>query len=166
MTRWMTRWPIALSLALLGCPKPIDPPREVEVASTSAAPVVEVEAPSRCVYDDECPRGEICDGNECLLAPDSDAPTCGVPAIQFARGSAKLSPNNQLRLAAAIDCLRELATLELAACVEPSEDPELAERRGASVIGLLTSLGVPGERLRVSECPTSSGRLVALGRAN
>jgi hypothetical protein len=154
-------------LVMLACPKPIDPPHEVEPASTTSPCEGEAcdreSTPGPCTYDDECPRSEICDGGECLLVPASATDDlCGLPAIQFARDSARLSPNNQLRLADALTCMRELGVIEIAACVDPGEDPELAERRATSVIGLLTSLGLPAEHLRVAGCPTSSGRQVQL----
>jgi len=148
-----------LGLALLGCPKPIDPPLELEAATTDAcageACAAEV-APGPCTYDDECPKAEICDGGECL-SQVSPAPRdlCGVPAIHFGRASARLSPNNQVRLAAALACLLEREVIELGACVDGSEAPELADLRARSVSGLLTSLGVAPERLRVGPCPTS-----------
>lgn len=159
---------VLLALALLACPKPIDPPNDVVFMSTTGnceGETCEVEPPpGPCTYDDECPRAEICDGGECLLEPAiaSESDPCGVPAIHFARDSARLSPNNQHRIAEALACLRELDGLELVACIAPDEDPELAARRGASVIGLLESLGVPADHLRVADCPTSSGRLVQL----
>jgi hypothetical protein len=154
---------IATALTLLGCPKPIDPPQEIEPASTTSTPEPEP-IPGPCTYDDDCPRAEICDGGECLQepTPTSATATCGLSAIHFARGSARLSPNNQVRLADALGCLRELTILELTACTDPNEDPELAPRRAASVVGLLTNSGVPADRLRVAACPTSSGRHVEL----
>jgi hypothetical protein len=158
----LDRKSIVLVLGLLGCPKPIDPPQHVEPASTTST----VEPPGSCTYDDECPAAEICDGGECLRESEpASADPCGVPAIQFARGSARLSPNNQRRLVDALACLAELPVIELVACVDPGEAPELAQRRATSVIGLLGSLGVPGDHLRVADCPTSSGRSVQLRSA-
>lgn len=168
MNRSLARSLVIVALALLGCPKPIDPPQTIDPASTTSE-VDELEpTPGPCTYDDDCPRAEICDGGECLHEPEPASATaaCGVPVIHFARGSARLSPNNQIRLTDALACVRELGPIELAACFEHDEDPELAARRAGSVIGLLTSLGVAGDGLRVVACPTSSGRHVELRRTN
>jgi hypothetical protein len=165
----LDRRSVVLVLGLLGCPKPIDPPQfePASTTSTCEGDACEVEPPGPCTYDDECPAAEICDGGECLREAElASGDSCDVPAIQFARGSARLSPNNQRRLVDALACLGELPVIELVACVDPGEAPELARRRAASVIGLLGSLGVPGDHLRVADCPTSSGRSVQVRSAD
>lgn len=171
MTRMTTRPPsnlrlAALALVLAACPKPIEPPHEVEPATTGAEPSEPEPSPGPCTYDDDCPRGEICDGDACLLAPaePSESDVCGVPPLEFARDSARLSPNNQARLAGALACLSELPGLALAACHASSEDAALAERRATSVVGLLVGLGLAAERVTVIACP-SPGRSVALRAA-
>lgn len=153
------------SLVLLACrPAPPSEPIPRATAPLVSAPVPEV--PATCTYDDECPAGEICDGEACLRAPaePSEREACGVPPIEFARGSARLSPNNQARLAAAGACLSTSA-LALVACRDEAagEAPTLAEERAASVGGMLGNLGVAPERVQVTTCATASTRAVDLG---
>lgn len=153
------------SLVLLACrPVPLPEPIPRATAPVASTPVSEV--PATCTYDDECPAGEICDGEACLRAPadPSERDACGVPPIEFARDSARLSPNNQARLAAARACLSASA-LALVACRDAAagEAPTLASQRAASVGGMLGNLGVAGERVQVTTCADAATRSVELG---
>lgn len=164
----MRAWTLLVlqTLVLAACRQPIEPPRAVEPAADAtedAEPLVV--APESCTYDDECPLGEICDGEACLRAPaePSAADACGVPPIEFARDSARLSPNNQARLAAARTCLGA-AKLELVACREQGEAPELAERRAASVRGMLEQLDVALDHVATTTCASATTRSVGLSQ--
>jgi hypothetical protein len=150
------------SLVLVACrpvPLPEPSPRPPVVVAPQPALVV----PDSCTYDDECPAGEICDGEACLLAPAQPHAddVCGVAPIEFARDSARLSPNNQSRIAAALACLSDKRVI-LAACrAEPAEPAELARQRADAVLRMLMNLGMSND-LVVIDLECESGRSVGL----
>lgn len=152
------------SLLLVACrPVPLPEPRPQPPVSVAPQPALVV--PDSCTYDDECPAGEICDGQACLLAPAQPHAddVCGVPPIEFARDSTQLSPNNQARLAAAFACLstKRLVLVACRADDQPAEPAELARRRADAVLHMLTNLGMSND-LVVADLACDSGRSVSL----
>lgn len=138
-----------------------------QCASTVCNPSGRCEPPP-CATDDACPIEQICDGGQCVHAADDAEPSvCGLAAIYFAHDSAKLTPNNQERLASAVPCLleqlRDGGELQLEAHADDLGGEQyslsLAERRGDSVRQFLASMGVPVERMRV----IGKGALEAVG---
>jgi len=138
-----------------------------QCASTVCNPSGRCEPPP-CATDDACPVQQICDGGQCVHEGDDAEPTvCGLAAIYFAHDSAKLTPNNQERLASAMPCLHERLRDGGELSIEAHADnlgteqysADLAERRGASVRQFLVSMGIAAERIRV----TGKGALEAVG---
>lgn len=138
-----------------------------QCASTVCNPSGRCE-PLPCATDDTCPSQQICDGGQCVHTPSAEQQgVCGIPTLYFAFDSAKLTPNNQERLASAVPCLLELLASGGELLIEAHADTlggeqyslVLAERRGGSVREFLASMGIPTERMRV----TGKGALEATG---
>jgi hypothetical protein len=149
-------------LVLLACHRPIEPPDQPLPTTSTPTPPATLAVPDSCTFDDECPAGEICDGEACLLAPAQPQAddVCGVPPIEFARDSARLSPNNQARLAAALACLSTTRLL-LTGCRADGESLELARWRVEAVLRMLMNLGMSAD-LVVIDFECKSGRSVSL----
>jgi peptidoglycan-associated lipoprotein len=161
-----TRGMVLVLFSLLGCK------REVLESDVSTPPVDDPPAecrddscaPPLCATDDECPSQQICDGGQCVhFEREPGEAVCGIATLYFAFESAKLTPNNQERLASAAPCLIELLKLGGELVLEVQADVSeqvlesyghdttsmLADRRGGSVREYLISVGVPGDQLRV-----------------
>jgi outer membrane protein OmpA-like peptidoglycan-associated protein len=159
----VTRFFVLTLVLLLGC-KSKGPDRQqlacVEAECQADAAPLEPHSDARerpliCALDDECPAQQICDGGQCVpVSSEAEQGLCGLGAIYFAFDSAKLTPNNQEQLATAIPCLSELLASGGELILEVPAD-ELSQRRGETVREFLVSMGVPTDRVRVTN---GSGR--------
>lgn len=150
-----TRIVLVVLFGLLGCKREALAP---DVVTPTDAPAQQFSEATRseCAIDDECPSKHICDGGQCVQV-ESDEPgeaVCGLATLYFAFDSARLTPNNQQRLASAAPCLIELlkrgGELLLETHADVSEQlAMLADHRGSSVREFLIHVGVPAEQLRV-----------------
>jgi outer membrane protein OmpA-like peptidoglycan-associated protein len=149
-----TRVLLVVLFGLLACKREELAP---DVVTPTDAPAEQISEATRseCAIDDECPSKQICDGGQCVqFESEPGHAVCGLASLYFAFDSARLTPNNQERLASAAPCLIELlkpgGELLLETYADVSEQLEmLAEHRGSSVREFLIHVGLPAEQLRV-----------------
>lgn len=127
-------------------------------------------AEGMCAVDDDCPMDEICDGGMCVFSGLTDDPTggeCGLPAVYFAFDSDKITPAGEEKLKESATCFAEQAGMGKKVYLEAHADNVgteeynilLTERRGQSIKGYLSTLGVPDEGMQV----IAKGMLQATG---
>lgn len=127
-------------------------------------------AEGMCSTDDDCPMDEICDGGMCVfsgLTDDGTGGPCNLPAIYFAFDSDKITPQSEEQLKNAAACFTEQVAAGKKVYLEAHADNVgteeynilLTERRGQSVMGYMTTLGVGGEGMQV----IAKGMLEATG---
>jgi len=125
-------------------------------------------AEGQCQTDDQCPMDEICDGGVCVFSGgygEGGETLCEIDAIFFGFDSDKITPQMEEKVKAAAPCIAQqnrLMYLEAHADNIGTEEYNilLTERRGQSVKGILTTLGVSAENLQV----IAKGSLEATGQ--